>query len=419
MSEYPPPDLFGEAIWEDPFPAFARLQEHDPVYPIHQAGMDRHMFVVTRRKTILDILLDPDRFSSQFYEILTGGSSPNPEAAKIYQGGFPEVDVMLTTDPPMHSRFRSLVNKAFMPRRIAAMQVKIEEAADFLIDTFAEKGSCDFIEQFATPLPIYMISDVLGIPRSIHKRFAEWSDAFALRNGQMGTPEDELEAAKLIVECQHYLNGLVQVRKASPGDDMISDIIHGGDSGKERLNDIEVLAVLQQLLIAGNETTRSALIGMMANLLSKPSVLQRVYDDRSLIPAVVEEALRYETPAATTWRIAREDVELEGIQIPAGSVIMARLDAANRDAHQYVDPQSFDIDRSNARTHLTFGQGIHFCVGHVLARRELTIALTRLLERLPDMRVIESESDLRIHTSVQFRLMRALHIGFKPQAVAA
>lgn len=419
MNEDPALDLYSEALWEDPFPAFARLQRHHPVYPIHQAGMGRDMFVITGRKAIIDILLDPDRFSSRFYEILSGGSAPNPEAARIYAGGFPEVDVMLTTDPPAHSRFRSLVNKAFGPRRINAMQAKIEEAADFLIDGFAARGSCDFIEEFAAPLPIYMISDVLGIPRSIHKRFREWSDAYAVRNGQMGTPEEEVAAAQLIVECQHYLNGLVQVRKAVPGEDMISDIVHARETGEEPLNDIEILAILQQLLIAGNETTRSALIGMMANLLSNPALLHRLYDDRGLIPAAVEETLRYETPASTTWRIAREDVEIEGTAIPAGSIIMARLDAANRDGDHFEEAQAFTLDRRNTKTHLTFGQGIHFCIGHMLARRELTIALTRLLDRLPGMSLIDGLSDLRIHSSVQFRTMRALHIGFAPQAPVA
>ena len=404
-------NLFDPRLWDDPFPAFAALRKDTPVLKVQQPGMSREMFLITSRELILQILQDPERYSSRFYEVLAGGGAPNPEAARIYATGWPEVDVMLTTDGAAHERFRSLVNAVFSPRRIAAMQPKILDATERLIDAFIEAGECDFIEQFAVPLPIYLVSDMMGIPRESFRRFRQWSDAFILRNGQMGTPEQEVEAAKLIVECQRYLHDLVQRRRVQPEDDMISDLAHAGGT---TLSDVEILSILQQILIAGNETTRGALIGLLAHLLRHPDQLQSLRDNPALVPNAVEEALRCETPAACTWRIAREDLELGGVAIPAGSILMARLDAANRDEAFYANPDAFNIARESARQHLAFGQGIHYCVGHALARRELTTALPRLLDRLQELRMVPEKSDLRIHTSVHIRALRALAIRFRP-----
>jgi cytochrome P450 len=407
-------NLFDPHLWENPFPTFAELRRTTPVLPIEQVAMSRKMFLVTSRKIIVDMLLKPQLFSSSFYDVLTGGAAPNPQAAAIYATGWKEVDVMLTTDAPAHSRFRSLASDAFSPRRIAAMQPKIEQAADQLIDAFIERGECDFIEEFAVPLPIFMISDVLGISRERQKRFREWSDAYIIRNGQMGSIEDEVAAAKLIIECQHFLYGLIQDRRAQPGEDLISDLVTAKAEGSEPLSDVEILSIVQQILIAGNETTRSTLIGMMAHILDDPTQLQALVDEPKLIANGIEEALRYETPAAATWRIAREDVELAGVAIPKGSIIMARLDAANRDETHFPNPEKFDVRRANANTNLTFGQGIHFCIGRGLARREMNVAMPKLISRLKNLRMIREKSDLRIHTSVHIRALRALHIGFEP-----
>jgi cytochrome P450 len=407
-------NLFDPLLWDNPFPAFAALRNSTPVLPIEQPGMDRKMFLVTSRSVAVDMLMKPELYSSRFYEVLAGGAAPNPEAAAIYKTGWPEVDVMLTTDAPEHSRFRTLVNNVFSPRRITAMQPKIEQAADELIDQFVERGECDFVEEFAVPLPIFMISDVLGISREHQRSFRRWSDAYILRNGQMGSQETEVAAARDIVECQHFLFDLVQKRRAAPEDDMISDLVHASVEGALPLTDVEILSVIQQILIAGNETTRSTLIGMMARLLDDPVQLQSLVEDPKLIPNGVEEALRFETPASCTWRIAREDVELSGVAIPKGSIVMARLESANRDESYFENPDTFDVRRTNARNHLSFGQGLHFCVGRVLARREMNIAMPKLLMRLQNLGMRRDKSDLRIHTSIHIRALRALHILFDP-----
>ncbi len=333
-------NLFDPLLWDNPFPSFAALRKNAPVLPIEQPGMDRKMFLVTSRSIVVDMLLKPEVYSSQFYEVLAGGAAPNPEASAIYRGGWPEVDVMLTTDAPEHSRFRSVVNDVFSPRRITAMQT--------------------------------------------------------------------------IVECQHFLFDLIQTRRAVPADDMISDLVHASVLGTSPLTDVEILSVIQQILIAGNETTRSTLIGMMAHLLDDPAQLQLLVDDPKLIQNGVEETLRFETPASCTWRIAREDVELGGVLIPKGSILMARLESANHDDSYFESPETFDVRRTNAKNHLSFGQGVHFCVGRVLARREMNIAMPKLLRRLQNLAIRRDKSDLRIHTSVHIRALRALHIVFDP-----
>lgn len=408
-------DFFDLAILEDPFPFFDDVRPVAPVLPVRQSRQDRDLFLVTSYPLIEQVLKNPESFSSKFYEVFLGGAGPNPEAAAIYARGWPEIDVMLTSDEPEHARYRSLASTAFTPKRIKAMEPKIVDAIDLLIDRFIERGKCNFVEEFAVPLPIYMISDILGLDRSMYRQFFSWSNAYMVRNSQIGSVEDEVEAAKLVVECQRFLFEEIQKRRSHPADDLISDLVHAHIDGAAPLDDVELLSMLQIILVAGNETTRNAMLAIVARLLGpNRDQLPILLADLSLARNAVEEALRLEPPASTTWRVARHDLELGGVRIPEGAILMCRFDAANRDAAIFERPNAFDIRRPNAVKHLSFGVGIHFCIGHVLARRELNLALPRLLERLPGLRMIPEESDLRVHPTVHVRSMRALSIAFEP-----
>jgi cytochrome P450 len=372
------------------------------------------MYLVTAHELVQQILQDATTFSSKFYEILSSGSAPNPEAAAIYAQGWPEIDVVLTSDPPEHRRFRSLLTPAFGPRRITLMEPQIRSAIDLLIDRFIDRGECDFIREFAVPLPTYMICDMLGIDRSLVQTVWRWSDAYILRNGQMGTKQQEVEAARSIVECQHFLNDMIQARREVPANDIVSDLVHGRAEGVEPLTDLEILSTLQILVIGGNETTRNALIGMMGNLLGPfRDQYELLRQDPSLMRNAVEEILRLHTPIGTTWRVATRDVTLRGVQVSKGATLMCRLDAGNHDRATFENPEKLDVRRPNAIRHLAFGTGIHTCIGNVLAKRELNLALPRLMERLGDMRIVTDKTDLGIRPSVLIRAINRLQIAFE------
>jgi cytochrome P450 len=415
MNDLHDSSFFSPQILENPFDYFDSVRVSAPVKPILQPGKNRPMFLVTSYSLLQEIMQDPVTYSSHWYEIMADGAGCNPEAVAIYKGGWPEIDTLVTGDPPEHGRYRSLAMKAFLPKRIAAMEPRIIEAINFLIDRFIERGECDFLREFAAPLPIYMISDVFGIDRSLFKSVWRWVDFYLVRNGQMGTHDQEIEAAHGIVECQRFLYDLIQQRRRVRSEDMVSDLVHAEIAGHEPLNDIEILSMLQIILIGGVETTRNVMVGMMARLLGRD---RDQYDllrgDRTLVPMAVEEALRLEPPAPVTWRITTRDVEFAGVRVPKGSTLMLRIDAANRDMAAFDRPAKFDVARPITERHLSFGTGIHFCIGQGLARRELNMVLPCLLDRLENMQLVPEKSDLRIHTSVIARGMRELYITFDP-----
>ncbi|MDX1735416.1 MAG: cytochrome P450 [Halioglobus sp.] len=409
-------DFFDEDTLNCPYDFYRMLQDQAPVYQL--PGTD--IFMVTRYADIKKILKDTATFSNNFTEQLKG-PEPAPEVTAIYARAWQPVDTMITADPPRHKTYRTLVNKVFNQARVDAMEDYMVTIVHELIDGFIDDGRCDFIRDFTTPLPVFVIADQLGVPRDDLRDFKRWSDSFARRLSQMASPEEQVEDAENIVAFQFYFADMVEKRRRDPRDDMITDLvtttIEDPDNGETRpLNMEELQSLLQQLMVAGNETTTSAITGGMVNLIRNPGQLRALQEDPSGIPNAVEEILRMESPSAGLWRVVKRDTEVDGVQIPQGSLLMLRYHAANRDRALFEHPNDMDIRRGNADDHIAFGQGIHFCPGAMLARKEMNVAFNALFARLTNFRIDEDKSELRYWPNIVLRGLKSLHLEFDRRA---
>jgi cytochrome P450 len=405
-------NFFDQSVLNCPYEFYRTLQEQAPVYPLPGTNI----FMVTRYADIKKLLKDTETYSNNFNHLLKG-PEPAPEVTAIYAKAWQPVDTMITADPPRHKTYRTLVNKVFNAKRVDAMEDYMKAIVHELIDSFIERGECDFVREFTTPLPVYVIADQLGVPRSDLKAFKRWSDSFARRLSQLATPAEQLEDARNIVEFQQYFADIIASRRKHPRDDMISDLvvteIEDPDDGATRLLNMEELqSLLQQLLVAGNETTTSAITGGMVSLIQNPAQLQDLQRNPQKIPNAVEEILRMESPSAGMWRVVKKDSRIHGVSIPKDSLLMLRYHAANRDRALFSDPNDIDINRDNADEHIAFGQGVHFCPGAMLARKEMNVAFSALLDRLENFQLIEEKCDLTYWPNIVLRGLKEVHIRF-------
>ena len=407
-------DFFSPEVIESPFEFYAAIRREAPIY--HLPGTE--IYMVSRWEDIRQINRDTETFSNDFQELLKG-PEPSPEAAEIYASGYAQPPTLLTLDPPQHSVYRSLINRVFSAKRVEGMRDYIEQVVDELIDDFIDKGECEFVRDFATPLPVYVIADQLGVPRKDLRRIKAWSDAFASRLGGMASAEEEIENARLIVEYQNYMAGIIADRRANPQDDMISDLANNlikPPEGERLMTVEELLSMIEQLLVAGNETTTSATTGGLLSLIQLSDQLQQLLDDPSMIANAVEEILRLESPSAGLWRVVTRDVELRDVAIPKGSLLMLRYAAANRDEQVFENPETMDVCRRNADDHIAFGYGTHFCPGAFLGRKEMQVAYERILARMTNIQLAEGKNDLTHWPNMVLRGLKELHITFEPRA---
>ncbi|MBM4267064.1 MAG: cytochrome P450 [Deltaproteobacteria bacterium] len=364
----------------DPYPLFQRAHREAPVFfsPAFQ------LWIVTRYDDIWTVLKDPERFSSA--ASTTVGTEVPQEVRAVLSEGYGEVDTLVTNDPPAHTRFRSLVNKAFTPRRVAEREEHIREIAGRLVDGFAGDGQADLVARFAVPLPLTVIAEILGVPTSDLATFKRWSDDITAR--LMPLPlERQVECARSLVEFQHYVSGMLDERERDPRDDMLTDLLNARIAGVEPLTRAEMLSMLQQILVAGNETTTSLIGNMVALYAYRPDEWRAIGADPSLAPAVVEEVLRLESPVQGLFRTTTEEVELGGATLPKGAHLQLLYGAANRDEAHFPESDELRPGRPNGAAHLAFGGGVHFCLGAALARLEGRIALETLTRRLPEIRL--------------------------------
>ncbi len=383
--------------------------------PVHQTPLG--FWLVSRYDDVLSVVRDPERFSSSFSGAFAGGREPTPELRAIAAEGYPPANTLLTNDPPSHTQFRGLVNKAFTPKRVAQLEGEIRGIANDLIDRWIDTGRVELVSQFAVPLPLTVIADALGVDRADMADFKRWSDDSVAPLSGLLSPERQLECARSRVEMQHYLAARCEERRSEPRDDLLSDLVHarfdGGERAGEQLTMAELLNVIEQLLVAGNETTTKLIAAGMLLLIEHPEQMRRVLADPSLVPNLVEEALRMESPVQMLPRVTTVDVELGGVTIPKGSMVMVMYGCANRDEARFEAADRFDVTRANARTHLAFGQGPHFCVGAALARSEARIAFELLLSRAHDWALDASVAEpLHRELSMTLRGLDALHLTF-------
>lgn len=406
-------DFFDPQVMAWPFDMYRAMRAEEPVCRIDDPGTGRPVYMITPYAMCVATFKNSDDYSNRHAAVLFAGGGHNPEVAAELAKGWPEMDTF-DSDPPGHGRYRSLSSKAFTPAAITRLTDFIRRTIDDLIDGFIERGTCDFDAEFAVQLPIYAMIAILGIGPEMCPQFQRWADAYGVMMAHTATPEEEVQAARDIVEFQHYVGDLLARRRAMPQDDIISALIDAREEGEARFTDSELLSMIRQFMLAGSETTRNALTFGLGQLLRHPDQLAQLRADPSLTSAAVDEMLRFQTPVGGIWRIVRRDHALAGVQLREGDIVMIRMDSANHDESVFDQPDIFDINRPNLRAHLAFGQGIHFCLGAMLARKELHESFPRLLERLEDMEIVEENSDLAIQPSILLRAPGGLHLTFRP-----
>ncbi len=402
-----PPSLLDPAVLQDPFALYRWAHEHAPIGVVPGSGI----VAVMGYDLVSEATTRVDDFSNGFTKALSGAMSQDVDVMAILDTGWPQVETLLTADPPVHTRFRKLVNLAFSMKRVEALEAGIRAKVNALIDGFIDTGACEFVGEFCVPLPVQLISEQLGFGVSEHAMVKRWSDAFTDRLGQLISKDRELQCAREVVEYQRAVKIKIDERRRTPSDDLLSDIVNARIDGETPLEDAEILSIVQQLMVAGNETTTHAMAGGIVQLAMAPGEADKVRANPKLIGNLVEETLRTESPTAGIWRVATRDTELGGFPIAAGTMMMLRYAAANRDPAKFPDPDRFDVERSNARAHLAFGRGIHMCVGNMLSRKEMAVAYELLLGRLDDIR-IQPGAVLTVAPNMLLRGLTAVPITF-------
>ncbi|MCT9091902.1 cytochrome P450 [Streptomyces sp. ASQP_92] len=404
------PELFTWEFATNPYPAYAWLRTHAPVHRTRlPSGVEA--WLVTRYGDAKQALAD-QRLSKN------PAHHDEPAHAKGKTGipGERKAELMthlLNIDPPDHTRLRRLVSKAFTPRTVAQFAPRVQELTDRLIDAFAEKGEADLIHEFAFPLPIYAICDLLGVPREDQDDFRDWA-GMMIRHG--GGPRGGV--ARSVKKMRDYLAELIHKKRENPGDDLISRLIEASDHG-EHLTENEAAAMAFILLFAGFETTVNLIGNGMYALLRDSGQRERLQrslaaGESDLLETGVEELLRFDGPVElATWRFAMEPLTLGGQDIAAGDPVLVVLAAADRDPDRFADPDTLDLGRRDNQ-HLGYGHGIHYCLGAPLARLEGQTALATLLRRLPDLRLAVDPDDLRWRGGLIMRGLRTLPVAFTP-----
>lgn len=406
-------DAFAPELLQDPYPYFARLRAEAPVFRDPKTG-----FVsISTYDLIREANAKPSLFSNQFGQQLNSGArgQMDPEEMEILKAGIAVANTMLTADPPAHTRYRKLGMKAFTYKRVEGMGGYVAEVANRLIDQFVRNGKCEFKSEFANLLPMTVIADALGVPREHMPQFRIWSDAFVAQLGGALDKEARLEAARNIVAFQHYMIERIEEKRARPTEDIISDLVHAdlaeeGDTRK--MSHAELISIIQQLLVAGNETTAHALTAGLYYLILNPELKTRLKREPTLIANFVDETLRLLSPVNNMWRVATADTEIGGVALKKGELVLLRYGSGNRDETRFAAPDRFDITRENARTHLAFGAGIHTCIGSQLARKEMVTAFPIILERLENLRLVRDRESLSFSPNILLRGVLALEIAF-------
>lgn len=384
----------------DPYPFYHALREKDPV---HQSPMG--FWVLTRYDDVVTSLRDPRYGRDGFAPLIE--ATYGPETA---EGNLPRS--MLMRDPPDHTRLRALVNKAFTPRVIEGMRAHIQAIVDRLLDKVQGARSMDVIDDLAYPLPVTVICEMLGVPLDDQNAIRGWSSDIARSLDAIGLMADPDIVARGVAARRNlteYFRRLLPERRQHPKADLLSLLIGVEEQG-DRLNEGELLAMCLLLFIAGHETTVNLIGNGTLALLEHPDQMARFKGDPALIPSAIEELLRYDSPVQWTARITNANVELGGREIPSGSMIIAAIGAANRDPSHFPDPDRLDIARPDNR-HVSFGFGIHFCLGAPLARVEGQIALGTLLRRMPDL-ALQTGATLDWRESSALRGLKRLPVTF-------
>jgi cytochrome P450 len=394
-------DLYSADFKKHAYDIYGRLRSEHPIR-LHQ-GLQVPIWFVTGYEEARLILADHKRFVKDARQAAT------PEQLAQSPSTPPEFDLinnhMLNLDPPDHTRLRALVSKGFTHGRIQALRPRVQQIADELLDAVQQRGQMDLIDDYAFPLPIIVICELLGVPTADRDKFRLWSNAFI----EIGTDPDTF--MQLMMEFVAYLGQMIAARRAEPRDDLLSALILAEEAG-DRLSEAELYSMMVLLLVAGHETTVNLIANGVLALLQHPDQLALLQNDMALLPQAIEEFLRYDGPVErATTRFAAADVEIGGQLIHQGTPVIVVLAGAERDPRQFEHPDVLDITR-NDNKHIGFGYGIHYCLGAPLARMEGEIAIGTLLQRIPNLRLTIPVEGMEYRLSTIVRGLKSLPVAW-------
>ena len=396
------PRLDSPRFKANPYPVYARLRTEAPVYRTKVAFWLPAIWIVTRYDDVVTILKDP-RFSKDYIRAYPWIP---PSLRTMFRN-------LLSIDPPDHTRLRSLVQKAFTPGLIAGLRERIQCICDDLLDRVADRGTIELIEAYALPVPLTIISDLLGVPLQDRRRFGPWTKKVAAASA-CASVVHFLRALPALARLSRYVRGLVTLRRASPQDDLITELVRAEESG-DRLTEDEIVSMVILLLLAGHETTVHLIASGALTLMQYPGQRMRMQETPELRASAIDEILRYASPVEfATPRMTIEDVTIGSVTIPRGELVGVSLGSANHDESQFPDPETFDIAREPNR-HIAFGMGSHFCLGAALARLEGEIALTTLFRRFPGLHLAVPPDSLRWRKSLALRGLEELPVKIGSQ----
>jgi cytochrome P450 len=391
-------DPLSEEFLADPYAVLATLPvDEGPVF--YAPALD--YYVVTRYAEIEQVFLDNETYSAATAQLPL--VTLVPEAVEILlAGGHKPQPSMVSLDEPAHRRLRAPTVRAFTPRRVADMEPRIRATVDELLDAVDPSAPFDVVSALTFPLPASMIFSFIGVPREDWAQLKEWCGSRAgLAWGRPG-PDEQVFHARNMAAYRGYLRDLVTSKVDNRADDFASALLAIHDEDPEQLTQEEIASILFSLSFAGHETTNNLIGNMVRRLLEDHARWERVVADPALIPAAVEETLRYDTSVPVWRRVTTRPTTLGGVELPEGAKVFLWLAASGRDPEVFPEPYLFDLDRTNAHRHLAFGKGIHYCLGAALGKLEAQLALEELARRFPELRLVEGQS-IPFHPNISFR----------------
>lgn len=407
MNAKPQLSLADPQTLEDPAACYRALREH-PLYFDEQLGF----FICSHYHQMRRILRDTATFSNIDSQTMDSLRPPPPEVKALRAQMLNPANTLVTNDPPSHTRYRNMVDGPFRPRAIEALGNQIQDIITTTIDTLATRDRCEFVAAFAIPIPILVIADMLGLPRSLAPKIKAWSDASVEPLGMMISDARLIECTREVKEFQDYVVAELAQRRAEPRDDLLTHLVQVTDPDGALLGDAEIVSLTSQFLVAGNETTTNGLAAGMRMLIDNPSLQSDLRAAPEHMLTFVNEVLRLESPVQGLFRVVTRDSELDGVKLPKGSRVMLRFAAANRDPAKYDNPDVAALDRHNAGTHVAFGAGIHHCIGANLAREEMVQSFNALLQRLGQLAHAVGDKPLSHHPSLLLRGLKQLPITY-------
>jgi cytochrome P450 len=383
-------DLFGPRFQADPSAVYRQLRRSGAVHYLPRNGW----YLVTRAETAREVLRDPQRFSSRVHKHTQPPPEVADEVAQIRAQGWPYTPALGTSDAPDHTRLRKLVQRAFTPRSLAWMEPLVRQTAEELAAALPDGAELDFLAAFAEPLPVWAISRVLGLPESRRADIRRWSAAAAASIGGRPDPAAWIDHERTLLHYQQTMAAEIEQVRQQPREGLLSTLVQTADHpgpDEEPIPLAQLLTLLRELVIAGNETSGKLITELVRLLDTTPGEWDRIRAEPERARLVVEEGLRWATPSQTAFRRATTDTQLAGVDIPAGSVLVISFASANRDEEIYADADRFDPDRDGLQHHLAFGMGRHTCIGNPLARMEAVISVQVLAGQIAALTVLRRE----------------------------